>query len=85
MSKRQDREIKDLAAVAKKLYESFDTVQIFVTKHVNVSKDEEQTIELAYGLGNHYGRVGQIFSWLEKEKASSASSIMQEPPELEDE
>lgn len=52
------------------LMEFFDTVQIFVTRHVN---NETGTIAAQYGDGNWYARRGQIGDWLVKQDANAAS------------
>ena len=54
---------KDMLVIQKHvalLTEHFDTVHVFVTKHVNNS---EGTVQLNHGSGNYFARYGQIVVW----------------------
>lgn len=52
---------------AENLGEHFDSVQIFVTRH---APEDEGTHRIAYGTGNWFARVGQVFTWLQTEKGA---------------
>ena len=44
------------------LSEHFDTVQIFVTRHIS---NEKGTVQCNAGSGNFFARFGQVQFWLE--------------------
>jgi hypothetical protein len=48
----------------KELSEGYDTVQIFLTRHVDINKNIEDTESLYFGLGNKFAIYGQIKNWL---------------------
>lgn len=48
----------------KELSESYDTVQIFLTRHVDVNKHIEDTESLYFGIGNKFAIYGQVRNWL---------------------
>ena len=48
----------------KELSEGYDTVQIFLTRHVYVSKNIEDTESLYFGIGNKFAIYGQVRNWL---------------------
>ena len=45
------------------LMEHFDTVQIFVTKHIG---ETGNTMSMDVGGGNWFARLGQVGSWMDK-------------------
>jgi hypothetical protein len=63
-SRAKQRAYKKIINCAKELSENFDTVQIFLTKHSNVSAEIEDTEALYYGLGNKFAIYGQIKNWV---------------------
>jgi hypothetical protein len=48
----------------RELSEGYDTVQIFLTRHVDVNKNIEDTESLHFGVGNKFAIYGQIRNWL---------------------
>jgi hypothetical protein len=45
------------------LQEHFDTVQIFVTRHIT---NQSGTVNAVFGSGNFFARYGQIRIWLDQ-------------------
>lgn len=66
-NEKKEREFKIVKAAAHQLYEHFDTVQIFVTRHDSVAG----TGRTCYGEGNYYTRYGQVRHWLIGEDEAS--------------
>lgn len=48
----------------RELSEGYDTVQIFLTRHVDINKNIEDTESLHFGVGNKFAIYGQIRNWL---------------------
>ncbi len=63
-NKSQERSHKQIMKCVKELSESYDTVQIFLTRHVDVSKNIEDTESLYFGIGNKFAIYGQVRNWL---------------------
>lgn len=63
-NKSQERSHKQIMKCVKELSEGYDTVQIFLTRHVDVSRNIEDTESLHFGLGNKFAIYGQIRNWL---------------------
>lgn len=63
-NKSQERSHKQIMKCVKELSEGYDTVQIFLTRHVDVNKNIEDTESLHFGLGNKFAIYGQIKNWL---------------------
>lgn len=63
-SKSQERSHKQIMKCVKELAEGFDTVQIFLTKHVDINKNLEDTESLYFGIGNKFAIYGQVRNWL---------------------
>lgn len=59
------------------LLSSFDTVQIFCTKHVN-----GRTTHFARGGGNWYARYGQVKDWVTTEEARTAFAAQHQEPDV---
>lgn len=66
----QDADLSKLKNATARLMEHFDTVHIFVTRHVS---DDEGTTAASWGGGNWYARRGQIGDWILKQEASAQS------------
>jgi hypothetical protein len=64
-----NEDLAKLRNAAAQLMEHFDTVQIFVTRHVDY---ETGTIAAQFGDGNWYARRGQIGNWIVKQDADAA-------------
>ncbi len=62
-NKSQERSHKQIMKCVKELSESYDTVQIFLTRHVDVSKNIEDTESLYFGIGNKFAIYGQVRNW----------------------
>ena len=63
----RDKKMELLKNQCRVLLQSFDTVQIFCTKHE--AGDDPQTFEYNTGDGNFMARYGQIRAWLLHEDA----------------
>lgn len=63
-NKSQERSHKQIMKCVKELSEGYDTVQIFLTRHVDINKNIEDTESLYFGLGNKFAIYGQIKNWL---------------------
>ena len=63
-NKSQERSHKQIMKCVKELSEGYDTVQIFLTRHLDVNKNIEDTESLHFGLGNKFAIYGQIRNWL---------------------
>ena len=48
----------------RELSEGYDTVQIFLTRHVDINKNIEDTESLHFGVGNKFAIYGQVRNWL---------------------
>lgn len=77
MSATPDPDLERVQKAAQALGEHFDTVQIFVTRHESFSSDG--THHIARGLGNWFGRYGQVRDWILRVEAENCR------PELKDE
>lgn len=60
------------------LGEHFDTVQIFATRY---ETHDIGTVNVNFGTGNWFARLGQISTWLTKEAESSKEDIRRESRE----
>ncbi len=60
----QDSDLKLVDKAIQDLSEHFDSVQIFVSRHLN---DDEGTATVAKGSGNWYARWGQTWRWVQTE------------------
>lgn len=58
---------------AEALSEHFDSVQIFCTRHD--TGGEGGTINVKFGVGNYYARLGHIREWLIKEDEATREEI----------
>ena len=63
-NKSEERSHKQIMKCVKELSEGYDTVQIFLTRHIDVKKNIEDTESLHFGLGNKFAIYGQIRNWL---------------------
>ena len=63
-NKSQHRSHKQIMKYVRELSEGYDTVQIFLTRHVDVNKNIEDTESLYFGVGNKFAIYGQIRNWL---------------------
>ena len=63
-NKSEERSHKQIMKYVKELSEGYDTVQIFLTRHVDINKNIEDTESLYFGLGNKFAIYGQIKNWL---------------------
>lgn len=63
-NKSQERSHKQIMKCVKELSESYDTVQIFLTRHVDINKNIEDTESLYFGIGNKFAIYGQVRNWL---------------------
>ena len=70
-----DEMLKIIEGYCSKLMEHFDSVQIFATKYEG---EKEVTRNIANGKGNWFSRIGQITDWLNKEKACSIESVIED-------
>ena len=68
--KQCDNKMKLLENQVKVLRQSFDTVQIFCTKHEE--GDDPQTYEYQSGEGNFMARYGQVRAWILHEDARNS-------------
>ncbi len=66
----RDKKMQLLKNQVEVLMRSFDTVQVFCTKHE--SGDDPQTFEYQTGNGNFMARYGQVRAWLLAEDARNA-------------
>ena len=73
------RRQKVLAAAIENLYQYFDTVQIFVTKHTGGTGDETQSF--SSGCGNVYARIAQTRLWAQEQEEFLLSNGGDENPE----
>jgi hypothetical protein len=64
---------------AEELGEHFDTVQVFATRHLPA--EIEGTMSYQYGVGNVYGRYGQVSEWLIKEDERARAEIRRKEQE----
>lgn len=64
---------------AEELSEHFDTVQIFVTRHMPAELDGTRSINV--GIGNCYARSGQVREWLVERDESCREDVRQERKE----
>jgi hypothetical protein len=84
--KNEERRVKALQEALSGLTEYFDTVQIFVTKHVDTN--EEMTKALTIGAGNIFARIEQVKIWATKQEDGllqifSEETTPPQPPEEE--
>ena len=63
-NKSQHRSHKQIMKYVRELSEGYDTVQIFLTRHVDVNKNIEDTESLHFGVGNKFAIYGQVRNWL---------------------
>lgn len=68
MSEQEDKDVSILKSHAAQLAEHFDSVQILVTRH---SPEDDGTINVAWGAGNWFARIGQVREWLLKKDEES--------------
>jgi len=74
--KLQDDDNELLRSAIDKLGEHFDSVQIFVTKHLGT--ESGGTHSKAVGVGNWYARYGQVVEWLIREKINIKREMKQD-------
>lgn len=67
-NKTKDRMYKKIAKAVEDLEDDFDSVQIFLTKHVKVNRMQEDTESYHYGSGNKFAIYGQIKTWIKSEE-----------------
>jgi hypothetical protein len=53
----EDPDVARVSKAVEALSEHFDTVQVFVTRHIN---NEDGTAAINLGAGNWYARYGQV-------------------------
>lgn len=58
----RERNVAILRKACEQLGETFDTVQIFVTRHE--AGEHDGTINIHYGSGNWFARYGQVKNWM---------------------
>ena len=63
-NKSQHRSHKQIMKYVRELSEGYDTVQIFLTRHVDINKNIEDTESLYFGIGNKFAIYGQVRNWL---------------------
>jgi hypothetical protein len=63
----EDPDVVFLRDTATVLRQKFDTVQIFCTRHNDMTNE---TISIRHGEGNGYARLGQVAKWVETEMAN---------------
>lgn len=66
--KSKSRMYKKIAKAVEDLADDFDSVQIFLTKHVKINKLHEDTESYHYGCGNKFASYGQIKTWIKSEE-----------------
>jgi hypothetical protein len=64
MTDSEKDDVETLERHANQLAESFDSVQIFVTRHEAGEKDG--TVNIHLGAGNWFTRYGQVKEWVVK-------------------
>ncbi len=79
----EKRNIKALTEALETLYEFYDTVQIFVSKHSDSEKDE--TFGHAVGRGNTFARLAQAKLWVDEKEAHIIDAGFNQEEEDEDE
>jgi len=62
----RETELAIVKSHANQLAEHFESVQIFVTRHIG---DVQGTVRINYGSGNAFARYGQVRQWLIQEDA----------------
>jgi hypothetical protein len=76
-NKSRERSYKQIAKLVGELAETYDSVQIFVTKHTDKGKNLEDTESIYYGVGNKFAIYGQIRSWMliEEQKLKNIADL----------
>lgn len=64
MSAEESADVERLKKSALELGEHFDTVQIFCTRHQSESEEDTGTVNINYGLGNWFARLGFVKDWV---------------------
>lgn len=64
MTTEEQREVDLLKNATLNLGEHFETVQIFVTRHQSETEDDTGTVNLNYGIGNWFVRIGFVKDWV---------------------
>jgi hypothetical protein len=76
MNKKARAEFDVVKQHVSQLAEHFETVQIFVSRHDPVK--EEGTVNVSYGAGNFYARLGQTREWCIKQDEIVRDSVRAE-------
>lgn len=64
MTAEEEADVERIKKAATDLGEYFDTVQIFATRHQSETEDDTGTVNLNYGVGNWFARLGFVKDWL---------------------
>jgi len=67
--KSKERSYKQIVKMVNEIAETYDSVQIFLTKHSDKSETLEDTESIYYGIGNKFAILGQVKSWITFEEA----------------
>ena len=70
MSK-EKKELKIVKDACSRLMEHFDSVQVLVTKHMG----HEGTLNVSYGSGNYFSRIGLARNWILQEDEFSKEDV----------
>lgn len=71
------RDIELCRRAAEQLGEYFDSVQIFVTRHMPEGVTDG-TRYVAWGSGNWFTRYGQVSHWVEREKEDAREGVRED-------
>lgn len=64
MNTREEQDVELLKSAALNLGEHFDTVQIFATRHQTETEEDTGTVNVNYGVGNWFARLGFVKDWV---------------------
>lgn len=77
----QDEDMAVVKRACDTLMEHFDNVQIFVTR---MDPEQGGAVNINFGKGNVFARVGHVQAWLEKERGRNMEAGRQEYLDNED-
>lgn len=75
----QQHDLELLKRHSEQLSEHFDTVQIFVTRHMPAELNGTRAID--YGSGNWYARHGQVSLWITQHNEHERVAVRKETEE----
>lgn len=76
MKHMENEDLKRIKEACQTLAEHFDSVHIFATRHE--SGELGGTVNVQYGEGNWFARLGQVQSWLTRQDEGSRSEYRQD-------